>query len=185
MMYNNKTLAGALMFFGTAVFLMGIIVSEALFPGYTVSRMLSDLGVGSTAIIYNSGIFISGILLIVSAFLLRKEGVNIFFAVLMTLAGLGAAGVGLFPENIVIPHTIAAMTVFICGGIAAILSARVFRTPWAWFSILLGIITLAALVLLGAKIYLGLAEGGMERMIAYPFIIWALGTGGYLMAAEK
>jgi len=185
MTYTNKTRAGALLFLGTAWFLMGIVVSEALYPGYHVTQMISDLGVGSTALVYNSSIIVFGVMLIAAAYLLQKEETDIWFSALMALIGIGAAGVGIFPENTGTPHVISAMIVFIFGGICAIMSFRIFPVPWAWFSGALGIITLAAIILLGAKCYLGLGAGGMERMIAYPLIIWALGSGAFLMAPAK
>ena len=45
-----------------------------------------------------------------------------------------------------------------------------------------GLILLVTSVLFGSKIYLVLSAGGIERMIAYPLIIRAIGTGAYLMA---
>ncbi len=185
MTYTNKTRAGVLLFIGTAWFLMGIVVSEALYPGYHVTQMISDLGVGSTALVYNSSIIVFGFVLLAAAYLLRKEEPDIWFSALMGLIGIGAIGVGIFPENTGTPHVISAMIVFIFGGIVAIMSYRVFPAPWAWFSVALGIITLAAIILLGAKCYLGLGAGGMERMIAYPLILWALGSGAFLMAPAK
>jgi len=185
MTYTNKILAGALLFLGTAWFLMGIVVAEALYPGYHGTQMISDLGVGSTAPVYNSSIIVFGIMLIAAAYLLRKEGTDIWFSALIVLVGIGAIGVGIFPENTGTPHVIAAMIVFICGGVIAIMSFRVFPAPWAWFSGALGTITLAAIILLGSKCYLGLGAGGMERMIAYPLILWALGSGAFLMAPAK
>jgi len=164
---------------------MGIIVSEALYPGYKVTQMISNLGVGSTAMIYNPAIFGFGLLLIAAAYLLHAAGTNRWFLVLLALTGLGAAGVGVFPETIIVPHSICAITVFISGGLCAILGFRIFTGPWSWFSPVWGAITLVAVVLLGAKVYLGLGAGGMERIIAYPLIIWAIGTGAYLMAPEK
>jgi hypothetical membrane protein len=182
MTYPNRTRAGVLLFIGTAWFLMGIIIAEALFPNYQVTRMISDLGVGTTATIFNSAIFGFGLLLIAAAYLLHTEGAaNRWFFVFMALTGFGAAGVGVFPENIVIPHAISAIMVFICGGLCAILGYRVFSGPWSWFSPILGFITLIAVVLLGTKSYLGLGAGGMERIIAYPLIIWAIGTSVYFM----
>ena len=185
MTFSNRTRAGILMFIGTAWFLMGIIIAEALFPNYKVTRMISDLGVGTTASIFNSAIFGFGLLLIAAAYLLHTEGANRWFVILLTLTGLGAAGVGIFPENVIVPHSICAITVFICGGLCAILGYRIFSRPWSWFSPVLGIITLVAVVLLGAKVYLGLGAGGMERIIAYPLIIWAIGTGAYFMAPDS
>jgi hypothetical membrane protein len=184
MIFFNRTRAGALIFIGTAWFLLGIIVSEALYPDYHVTQMISDLGVGVTATIFNTAIFGFGLLLIAAACLLHTGVTNRWFLVLLALTGLGAAGVGIFPENILVLHSICAITVFVCGGLCAILGFRVFRPPWSWFSPVLGAIALVSVFLLGAKIYLGLSAGGMERMIAYPLLIWAIGTGAYLMAPE-
>jgi hypothetical membrane protein len=185
MTFTNKTRAGALIFIGTVWFLMGIIVCEALYPGYHVTQMISDLGVGTTAPLYNASIIVFGILLIAAAYLLRKEGTDPIFSVLLALVGIGAVGVGIFPENTGTPHIIAALTVFVIGGVCAIISFRIFPAPWAWFSGALGVITLVALVLLGAKLYFGLGPGGMERMVAYPVLFWALASGAVLMVPER
>lgn len=185
MQFTNKTLAGSLIFTGTAWLLMGIVVSEALYPGYHVTQMISDLGVGSTATIFNSAIFVFGLLLLASAFLLHEAVSNRSFLLLLAMTGLGAAGVGIFPETIIVLHSVCAITLFVCGGLCAILGFRIFMTPWSWFSTVLGIIALVAVVLLGADIWFGLGAGGMERMIAYPLIIWAFGTGVYFMTMEQ
>lgn len=184
MKFTNNTLAGALIFIGALWSLMGILVSEALYPDYHVTQMISDLGVGSTAPIFNSSILIFGILLIAAAYLLQKAGTEIFFPALMVLIGIGDACIGIFPENTGTPHLIAATIVCISGGIIGIMSFRVFPVPWAWISGALGIITFAAIVLFGSGHYLGLGAGGMERIIVYPLYFWALGSGAFLMTPE-
>jgi len=52
-------------------------------------------------------------------------------------------------------------------------------------SLLLGALTLSSLMLFVLGNYIGLGAGGMERMIAYPVILWGVGFGGYLMASER
>jgi len=47
------------------------------------------------------------------------------------------------------------------------------------------VVTLLALVLYASSTYLGLGEGGMERMIAYPALIWIAGFGAYLMGRQE
>ena len=54
----------------------------------------------------------------------------------------------------------------------------------SYLSIILGLSTLAALSLFIGGIHLGLGVGGMERMIVYPTLLWAVGFGGHLMATE-
>jgi hypothetical membrane protein len=66
----------------------------------------------------------------------------------------------------------------------AIAAAKIVKSPFSHFSILMGIASITALFLYGANIYLGLGPGGMERMIAYPVILWAISFGGYLMSSE-
>lgn len=185
MKYTNKILAGILIFVGTALFLFGIIVSEALYPGYHVTSVISDLGVGSTAWLFNSSIIISGIFLIVSAYLFLNIGINKYFTALLGLAGLGATLVGIIPETQGVPHVIAALLLFISGGLMAVTGYYVFRGPFSIISPVLGIIALIATIFLALNLYFGLGMGGMERMVAYPLIIWGLGAGAYLMSPGK
>jgi len=174
-----------LIFVGTAALFSGIILSEALYPGYQVTQVISDLGVGPTAWLFNSTIFIFGIFLIISAYLLLNIGTNRYFIVLLGLAGAGATLTGLIAETQGVPHEIAAGMIFVSGGLCAITGYKVFRGPFSLLSPIFGSITLVATILLVSKIFLGLGMGGMERMIVYPLIIWALGAGAYLMSPGK
>jgi hypothetical protein len=60
----------------------------------------------------------------------------------------------------------------------------VLRPPLSHFSVGLGIVSLVAIVLLVTQQDLGIGKGGMERMVAYPIFIWALGFGGSLIGAK-
>jgi len=174
-----------LIFIGTAIFLLGIIISEALYPGYQVSQVISDLGVGPTAWLFNTTIFISGLCLISSAYLLLNIGTNRYFVIFLGLAGICAILIGIIPETSGVPHVVAAAMLFVSGGLSAIIGYRVFRGPFSLLSPIFGSITLVAMMFFALKFYPGLGSGGMERMIAYPLIIWALGTGAYLMSPGK
>jgi hypothetical membrane protein len=185
MKYTNKILAGMLIFIGSTFFLFGIIISEAMYPGYHVTQMISDLGVGPTAWLFNSTIFIFGISIIISAYLLLNIGTNRYFTLLLGLAGLGAVLVGLIPETLGTPHAIAAVMVFLFGGFCAIAGYKVFRGPFSALSPIFGTITLVAAILFASQRYIGLGMGGMERMITFPLIIWTLGAGAYLMSPGK
>lgn len=185
MKFPSKILSGALIFLGTIWLLMAIVVSEALYPGYQITQMISDLGVGSTAPIFNISIIFCGILIIVASYLLRKAETDIFFSALMAVIGICQVCVGLFPENTGAPHIIPASIMFLSGFVITIVSYRIFSPPWAWFSIAIGIIVLSAIILLITKYPAGLGSGGLERVIAYPLLFWALGSSAILMAPEK
>jgi hypothetical membrane protein len=74
---------------------------------------------------------------------------------------------------------------FFFGNLAVIYSSKMVRPPLSYLFILLGLIGLSALALFGGSIYLGLGAGGMERMIFYPAMFWAIGFGAYLLAEEN
>ena len=54
--------------------------------------------------------------------------------------------------------------------------------PFCWFSMLLGCIAIAGLLLHLSHIYIGIGPGGTERLIAFPLMLWSAGFGGWLMA---
>ncbi len=103
---------------------------------------------------------------------------------LFCLSGLGAISVGMFTETAGFLHVIVSFIAFFFAGLGAIAASKVVKEPFSYFSILMGIASITALVLYGTNIFLGLGPGGMERMIAYPVLLWSISFGGYLMSPE-
>lgn len=184
MEYNSETkAAGILLFIAAAQFFLSMLVAESTYPGYSVSgNYISDLGVGSTANLFNFSIIILGILAIAAAILLRRH--SIAMLVLFVLAGAGAIGVGLFPETTGAYHTYSSLIVFLFGSIAAYAVLAKERNALTIAFAVLGSIALVSLILYGMNMYLGLGKGGMERMIAYPDLIWIMGFGGLLSVKD-
>jgi hypothetical membrane protein len=191
MVYSNSKVAGVLIFVAAAQCVMGIIASEALYPGYSTSRnYISDLGVGPSAMIFNSSAFLFGLLLLIGAFFLQRAFRFEMLTAMTVLTAVGAMGVGVFTEAFGVLHFIVSLITFLFGGLSAIFSVLCSRVhkfplvkmPFSVLSIIFGLMTLIALALLGAGINLGLGAGGMERMIAYPVLMWGAGFGGYLIA---
>jgi hypothetical membrane protein len=182
----SKRFAGLLSFVGASQFLIFMLICEALYPGYSISEnMISDLGIGSTAVLFNSSIIVLGLLIILSAITFHSFHKKKIFTILMILTGIGAMGVGLFPENMSPYHEIFAGITFVFGGLSEILSFALIRYPMSITVIFLGGLTLGSLILFVLGAHLGLGPGGMERMIVYPVILWGAGFGGYLMASER
>jgi hypothetical membrane protein len=158
-------------------------------------NFISDLDLGvwgePSAAIFNPSTFLFGLLVLASAFFIQREFKMSALSIFVALSGLGAMGVGLFPENtfvvngVPILHTLSAGVGFIFGGIAAITSYKITKAPFRYFSVILGAAALLALILFRTTEsydYLGLGVGGMERMIVYPTLLWTVCFGGYLMA---
>ena len=178
-------LAGALIFLGSIVSFTGITASEALYPEYHITQVISDLGVGPAAAVFNVTGCIVAFMLLAAAYLLWTAGIDRLFCSLMILIAAGQGGVCIFPENSGIPHLVAAATLFICGFLITVASFRVFTVPWTYISGMIGIIMITAIIFLESKIYLGLGIGGMERMIAYPLLLWGLVCGMFFMSLYK
>jgi hypothetical membrane protein len=184
-MYSTK-MAGLLSFVGACQFLIIMLICEALYPGYSISEnMISDLGIGRTAGLFNSSIILLGAMITLSAISFHSFHGNRIFTFLMILTGAGAMGVGIFPENIRPYHEICAGVTFLFGGLSEMLSFFLIRFPMSMAAAFLGALTLGSLVLFVLGAHLGLGPGGMERMIVYPVILWGAGFGGYLMASER
>ena len=83
-----------------------------------------------------------------------------------------------------IVHDALSGLVFFFGGLSAIESRRLVQKPLDKLFPIAGIITIGAAVLSGVGADLGLGPGGIERIVAYPILVWALAFGGYLIGTN-
>jgi hypothetical membrane protein len=203
--HTARWIAGSLLFIVGGGILMAIITAEALYPAaYSTAKSdISDLG-GSrpphsvilqpSATIFDFTMVVSGVLVIVAAYLVYRAFRRRTSAIVIGLLGIGALGVGIFPGNTGI-HPIFALLTFTAGGLAGILTYQVLRPPFRYISVVLGVIALGMLLLsivgaptpdglglLGNSSFVSrLGRGGMERWVVYPVLFWLMGFGGYLL----
>ena len=179
---------GLWLFLGGLEILFLIHLSEFLYPGYSVSdNYISDLGVGPmpSSAIFTVAVVLFGLMALAAAALLRQENKKSFIWLLLALTGIGAIGVGVFNlDYSPAVHSLSALTAFLFGNLAVLYSYKMVRPPLSYVFAFLGLIGLSALALFGADTYLGLGAGGMERMILYPAMFWALGFGAYRLVGE-
>lgn len=179
--------AGALLISGVIIWIYALIISEALYPGYSVrTNYISDLGVGpfDVQIIFNISTIIFGILVFFAALILIKIHPERPYLYLMAIAGLGALFVGVFPEDMGILHYISAGTAFLSGSLAAAESGRWLKKPFCFLSAILGATGLISLIVMVTKTYSLLGPGGFERLIAYPLALWLISYGGFLISGN-
>jgi hypothetical membrane protein len=180
---------GLWLFVGGLEMLFLVHLAEFLYPAYSVSHdYISDLGVGPTTsrLIFTTAIIAFGLMALVAAALLRQRSKKSFTWLLLALSGIGAAGVGIFNEDYIPEvHALFALMAFLFGNMAAVSSYRLVRAPLSYMFVLLGLVGISALALFIGGAYLGLGAGGMERMIFYPAMFWALGFGAHLLAEEN
>jgi len=197
---------------GVLQFIAAMIVVQLAWsnPSYSLTQnYISDLGAihcGTFAshdvcsplhLVFDGSIVVLGLLLILGVLLLptafpsrssRRVGLG-----LLVIAGIGAIGVGLSPEdyNLTV-HSISALLSFVGGALALIvLGFAMFRdTRWDGyraFSVLSGLVSLVALGLFvgGAYHWGGFwsdwGVGGMERLVVAPVLLWALVAAIHLL----
>lgn len=122
-----------------------------------------------------------GLAMTLGALQLAGEGRHGRFAFgLMAVGGLGAVMVGFVPmDTDYTLHIIGADIAFLFGNIALILFGLTLRDP-LWLrvlALLAGVVALTGLVLFVTHNQLFLGLGGMERVAAYPMVLWMFGYG--------
>jgi hypothetical membrane protein len=178
----SARIAGTLLFLGGVQFVIVMVIAEAMYPGYSVSRnFISDLGVGPVGMLFNFSVSLLGLSAVLGAYFAQRTFRQPVLTALFGIAGAGTIGVGVFPETVPQIHLFVSFVTFLFGGLSAIAAYSIERRPINLLSILMGVLSLVALSLFAIGLYLGLGPGGMERMIAYPILLWLIGFGAQLM----
>ena len=191
---KEKGTAGLVLFAGALLLLFGMMLAEFTYHGYSMAdNYISDLGNFShpvPAVIFNTSIIVFGAMAIYAGVLIRNA-LDKWLGILLILAGAGGMGVGVFNEGTILAvHFLCAFTVFVGGCIAIIWSTKVlYVRPTSYlFLILAGIVIFFFSFVMynmvsgsSTGINFGIGVGGMERMVAFPTIFWALATGIYLV----
>jgi hypothetical membrane protein len=187
-------IAGSCLLASGLLFLLLNTIAEGLYTNYSVAtNALSDLGAttASTSLLWNGQLFISGVLLLLGMYLLFSRsdwGSSIvkrrsLVGALYILPGIGVILVSLFPENtILVIHGIGAIIVFILGAIGCLYAYRLVQSPYRYFSVALGIVSLVSIPLSFASN--PSVSGLMERLIVYPYNLWLVGFGSYLVSFQ-
>jgi hypothetical membrane protein len=186
-------------------FAIQLIVALQWSPPYSLSRnTISDLG--STACgtwngryvcsplhsLMNASFVVLGITMILGSVLISRNFASgraaaAGFAA-MAISGVGVIMVGFFPENSESTlHELGAAIPFVLGNASLIILALSFKMPAvlrAYF-FLSGVMALLGLAAFASSHYLGLGEGGMERVVAYPQTVCLVVIGCYLAARSS
>ncbi len=193
--FDKTTISGSSFLIGGIQWFLGILAAESWFDGYS-SRIdyVSDLGIGPTASIYNLSVFMLGAFLVVGAFFLFKSTERKHLPVLLTITGIGAMGVGVFPASLQPMHSIATLLAIMFGAFAAIGSYTYQSKPMSIMAVVLGLMSLVLAIVFipylglptGSTVtFLGMAKGSLERWAIYPLLAWIICFGGYLLGTAK
>lgn len=182
----SRKLAGLAYIIGIIQFLLILIIAESYYPGYSISDdYISDLGIGPTALLFNSSIALLGIIGCYVSYVLFNSSKGKAFSIFLLLSSLGALGVGFFPENLGLIHIIFAFMAFGFGSLTLLAFYQIEKSLLGFLSIVLGLFSLSAIFLFATNNNFGIGPGGMERMIVYPILAWGLVLGSYLISCNR
>jgi hypothetical membrane protein len=172
-----------------------MLAAESWYEGYS-SRIdyVSDLGTGPTALIYNLSVFILGVSVVFGAFFLYKSSERRLLPILLTICGIGAMGVGVFPGDMQPMHSIGTLLAIMFGAFSAMASYTHQKKPMSIISIVLGLMSFVLSIVFipylglptgSTETFLGMAKGSLERWAINPILAWIIGFGGYLMGSSN
>jgi hypothetical membrane protein len=182
-------------------FIIQIIVANSWTRSYSIANnTISDLGNISCGTysgrfvcspdhgLMNFSFVLLGVLMIVGSIFVyqgfKKSLLTRIGLSCMVIAGIGTLLVGVFPENTIgALHVIGATMPFLIGNIGLVILglALSIPKPLKIYTIISGVISLAALVFFVSHMYLGIGSGGMERITAYPQTIWFIVLGIFIL----
>ena len=106
---QREKLAGALFFIAVTQFVIGIFVAEGSYSGYSLSQnYVSDLGIGPSSAIFNSSVFVLGLLILFGTYFLKDAPELKTVNKLLLLMAISAMGVGIFNKNFTLAHGVVA-----------------------------------------------------------------------------
>ena len=192
MNWYNKRIAGLLFVIGVVQFVIVLVISEAIYPGYSLGQQwMSDLGdwskAGNCAAIYNTSAILYGSFIIAGAYYTQRVVKSRFFTALLAICGVGSVLSGIIALNVsTLVHGSFGLVTFVFGASSAVMLYRFEKKPLSYVSVVLGVVAFIATIFTalgqrGFGSYLGLGLGGMERLIIYPLLLCLLGYGAYLL----
>jgi hypothetical membrane protein len=181
-------------------FIVQLIVAADWSHPYSLSNnTISDLGNSSCGLygnryvcsplhnLMNASLIVLGLFMIFGSLLIyqefKKNKLSLVGFSSMLIAGVGTAMVGLFPENTVsLLHYTGALMPFLVGNIGIVILGSTLDLPRSlrYYTLITGIVALISLPFFISKTYLGIGEGGIERVVAYPQTIWLIVFGLYM-----
>ncbi len=179
-------ITGFLCIFASVQFLLVMLYLESILPGFDRAKnVISDLGVGSTALAFNFSIILTGVIVPLLAFLILKSSKKLLPFIALVLFGVAIMCVGVFPTNIGALHVTAAILTFALGPIICIGSFWYSKKPFSYLFVVLGLISILASTLYHFNITFGVGSGFLERIIVYPLLIWGIAFGMQIVIGKK
>jgi len=190
----TKSNSGYLLALAAGQFLVLLMLAESIAPDYSMhTNAISDLGtIAETELLFNTSLFLIGLLNFAAGYVLFKSIGDRKVFIVFALGGIGAIGAGLIPlDSPIGVHGLFALFAFVFINVEAMVAGRLAQFPLDRISLLLGVLGIIFVPVMimvdsGSLDVTGsIGHGGVERMIAFPCLIWMLVFGGYLVSSPE
>jgi hypothetical membrane protein len=196
MPFENRKIAGTLLFIGVVQAILLQTICQTVYPNYLAGQQaISNLGnwslAGNCAAVFNASTVLFGLFISAGAYLVRRELKNKLFVTSLVLVGICNIGLGAVSEEISRVHGILFLIMSVSWVVAAVLSYRFEKSPLSYLSVGLGAFSLVIFMLsilgkyVSSSFVFGLGLGGIERLSVYPLWLWTIGFGAYLMSTSN
>ena len=166
-MMENKKIAGSILFLGAVIYIMGTVIGDKY----------------GEALIYNSSVLLLGLFMIIGAYYIQQTFKTGIFSILLIIAGLGTAALGLLEQDSTVYFAFATIG-YIAFALSAVFSYKFEKTPFNYFSVILGISTLIAFALWVSGIELSAGVTITPIIADFPVLLWLLGFGAYILGTS-
>lgn len=188
-------IAGAFLIVGVVQFVIMLIIAMALFGFVISSNYISDLGamcranfcivVQPSSTIFNSSVITLGVFLCIASYFILRGARARVLSTLIAVAGVGAIGVGVFPESAGLIHAVFALITFLFGGLALISSHKILSGFVRVVVPIMGFVSLVLLIFFALRIDLGLGVGGVEMLIVFLELLATIIIGSFLAGLRQ
>ena len=165
---------------------LGLSISQAPWFQWT-QHALSNLGIkGVSAIFFNSGFILGGILTFIFSLGLIKMLSKKIGAYVLSMSSLALIGIGLFPVIIYIPHYISSAAFFMLLTLSLLVIGLTIKQDR--FECYMGVLAiLFALIAIGSTVFLLIFDGIAipESLSCFPAFIWCMIYGVKMMEISK
>lgn len=165
---NNKKIAGLLLNIGGILYILGTVIGDKY---------------GNT-MIYNLSVLLLGIFMVIGAYFIQLTFKFEVFSILLAIAGIGTAALGLVAQDSMIYFVFAGIG-YISFAFSAILSYRFEKSPLGYISIALGLFTLLALVLWVSGLELSPGITITPIIADFPILLWLISFGAHIIGCSN
>ncbi len=169
----------------TGLLLILLMTQLAMYGLCSSGYFCTGVQVGSMAPYLNSAHALVGLTVVVDSYFMQRAFRFWPLSLLVALTGAGFCLFGVFSAITGSYIHVSSSFGFVAMTLAALASYKVQGKPFSYVSLLFGTASLVMLLTYLSGNFLGLGQSGMEFVMGYVLLVWALSFGGYILGISQ